>query len=159
MDIKLPYLISTETCNPLSIRMLSKITESEVIDGGNVLSKKLDKTNEVNKFQQKPDWILTKNAFYYCFPQNEFIKEFSFFEWEVNAHLSNFVKKIKNFHAIRLFKVKNYETYNPQLFRRTLDSKNKSVEFYDFYVVNGKELNITTIHSYFKDNKGYKVGV
>ena len=37
------------------------------------------------------------------------------------------------------------------------DSKSSSsVDFYDFYVETGKELNIATIHSLFKDNKGYQ---
>ena len=155
MDISLPYLISIESCNPLSLRMVSKTTDSELIDGGSVVCNELDKKNGTREFNQNADWLLTKDAIYYCYPQKEFIKEFSFFEWEINTHLSNYVKKMREFHAIRLFEINTYETYNPQLFRRTLDKRKSSVKFYDFYVVNGKELNIATVQSYFKDEKGY----
>ena len=42
-DIGLPYLNSLETCNPLSLRMLEKTTDSNIIDGGNVICGELDK--------------------------------------------------------------------------------------------------------------------
>ncbi len=136
--------------------MLNKTTDSELIDGGSVVCNELDKKIGTGDFNQNADWLLTKDAIYYCYPQKEFIKEFSFFEWEANTHLSNYVKKMKEFHAIRLFEINEYETYNPQFFRRTLDRKRSSVNFYDFYVINGKELNIATVQSYFKDKKGYR---
>jgi len=156
LDISLPYLISLETCNPLSIRMINKTSNSKLIDGGVVICNELDKDNDIKDSDQIANWLLTRDAIYYCYPQKEFIKEFSFFEWEINAHLSNSVKKMKKFHAIRLFEINKYETYNPQLFRRTLDNRKSSVKFYDFYVVNGKELNIATVQSFFKDQKGYQ---
>ena len=135
--------------------MLEKTTDSNIIDGGDVICGELDKKNGISKNNFLANWLITKKAIYYCYPQNEYIKEFTFFDWEISTHLGNYVKKKKEYHAIRIFKISNHRNSNLHLLRRTFDNMKSSVEFYDFYVINGKELNIATVHSLFKDNKGY----
>ena len=159
MVISLPYLTSIKSCNPLSLRMVNKVSDLEILDGGEVSCKDLDVTYRIAIGNSSADWLITNSAIYYCYPQAEYLREFSFFDWEINTHLGNIVKKRKDTHALRIFKISNHETYNPHLFKRTLDQNKRSVEFYDLYVNNGQELNIATIHSLFKDNKGYKSGV
>ena len=156
LDTNLPYFNTIDSCNPLSIRLVKKITKFEILDGGEVFCPKLDLENKQKKNEKRADWLLTKNAIYYSRPEAEFMKDFLFFDWEVNTHLDTKVKKIKNFHCLRIFGINDFKSYNPHLFRRTFSKSSSSVDFYDFYVETGKELNIATIHSLFKDNKGYQ---
>ena len=85
------------------------------------------------------------------------MKEFLFFDWEVNTHLDTKVKKIKNFHCLRIFGINDFKSYNPHLFRRTFSKSSSSVDFYDFYVETGKNLTLQQFIVYLKIIKDIKM--
>tara|TARA_B100000965_G_C19575046_1_gene750953 strand:+ start:1013 stop:1837 length:825 start_codon:yes stop_codon:yes gene_type:complete len=127
--------------------------DEKLIDGGKAVCEKLDKLNNKNSSINKADWLLSENSICYLSPENEKIKAFQFSDWAVNCHLGNFIKKRKGLSCIRIYRINNPYEDNSYLFLRTLDKTNDSVEHYDLFVENGKELNIAQTYSLFIGNK------
>ena len=165
----LPTPRTVDKCNPLSLRILNKkyiSNNNEIIDGGKVECEKIDHDLNIKPKDKNADWLIIKDSIFYIHPQTLTIKEFSFDQWSINSHLGNFVKKRKGFNCIRIYKILNErsrfeyereanEYWDKSLFFDSLANETV-VDFYDFYVENGKELNISIIFSTFLDKRGYK---
>ncbi len=140
-----------DQCNPLSIRIFKKKYKDEILDGGPVLCKTIDKQLKIKRNKNEANWILSKSSIVYIHPQSLTTKEFSFNNWGVSSSLGlSKYKKIKGLSCIRIFKVDH--PINDRILIHETFKKNKNKEYFDFYVEIGSEINISTVNSIFLDN-------
>ena len=144
----LPVASSLHECNPLSLRIFRKTYDEDIIDGGTVICEKFNRKLKI-KNKKEANWLLTKNSLFYIHSQSLTIEKFSFNNWAVASALGLMHKKKKNFSCIRIFKIE--DPLNDR-FYYTILLKNNYVDYYDFYVSTGSELNISLVNSLFLDN-------
>ena len=146
----LPVPSTIHECNPLSLRMFKKKYEENLLDGGIVICKKIDAELNISR-KKEANWLLTKNSLLYVHPQSLTLKKFSFYDWGVSSHLGLIKnKKRKNLSCIRLFKVD--DPLNDRILLHDTFKKNNYINYYDFYVGTGSEVNISLINSIFLDS-------
>ena len=145
----LPVASSLDECNPLSLRIFRKTYDEDIIDGGTVICEKFNRKLKI-KNKKEANWLLTKNSIFYIHSQSLTIEKFSFNNWAVASALGLMHKKKKNFSCIRIFKIE--DPLNDRFLLHDTFKKNNYVDYYDFYVSTGSELNISLVNSLFLDN-------
>ncbi len=148
--VNLPVPSSMNECNPLSLRMFHKTYEENLIDGGPVICEKIDAELKI-KNKMEANWLLTKDSLFYVHPQSLTLKKFSFNKWALASHLGLIKnKKKKNLSCIRIFEVE--DPLNDRIMLPETFKKNSYINYYDFYVTTGSEVNISLLNSLFLDS-------
>ena len=146
----LPVPASMHECNPLSLRMFHKTYKEELIDGGPVVCEEIDAELKIRN-KMEANWLLTKDSLFYVHPQSLTLKKFSFNTWALGSHLGLIKnKKKKNLSCIRIFEVE--DPLNDRIMLHETFKKNSYINYYDFYVATGSEVNISLVNSLFLDS-------